>query len=184
MKKIFTFCNLLFQKRLLGLVLLLLFYNNAIAQTFCRPVSNTNSVSGLCIGSSVTNPTGAYDNDAGFTTFTTLSTVVGVLCSAQETLVLNQTARAGYQIVLYVGNGAGLLNLSLLSSGTIQPKLNGTNVGGAVAINNPLLNLSILPGNTIGVLRYTLPCDANQVQIQLGGLVSVLTDLRIYDVRL
>ena len=184
MKKIFTFCNLLFQKRLLGLVLLLLFYNDAIAQTFCRPVSNTNSVSGLCIGSSVTNPTGAYDNDAGFTTFTTLSTVVGVLCSAQETLVLNQTARAGDQIVLYIGNGAGLLNLSLLSSGTIQPKLNGTNVGGAVAINNPLLNLSILPGNTIGVLRYTLPGDANQVQIQLGGLVSVLTDLRIYDVRL
>ncbi|WP_264537174.1 gliding motility-associated C-terminal domain-containing protein [Flavobacterium sp. N1736] len=184
MKKFFTFCDLLFQKRFFGLVFLLLIGNNVIAQTFCRPVSNTNSVSGICVGSSVTNPTAAYNNDAGLTTFTTLSTVVGVLCSAQETLVLNQTARAGDQIVLYIGNGAGLLNLSLLSSGTIQPKLNGANSGTALAINNPLLNLAILPGNTIGVLRYTLTADTNQVQIQLGGLVSVLTDLRVYDVRL
>jgi len=184
MKKFFTFCNLIFQKRLLGLLFLLLLCNNAVAQTFCRPVSNTNSVSGICIGSSVTNPTAAYDNDAGLTTFTTLSTVVGVLCSAQETLVLNQTARAGDQIVLYIGSGAGLLNLSLLSTGTIQPKLNGTNVGTALAVNSPLLNVALLPGNTIGVVRYTLTGDANQVQVQLGGLVSVLTDLRIYDVRL
>jgi len=184
MKKFFTFCNLLFQKRLLGLFFLLLLCNNAFGQTFCRPISNTNSVSGLCIGSGVTNPTAAYDNDAGLTTFTTLSTVVGVLCSAQETLVLNQTAKAGDQIVLYVGSGAGLLNLSLLSTGTIQPKFNGTNSGTGVAISNPLLNLALLPGNTIGVLRYTLTGDTNQVQIQLGGLVSVLTDLRIYDVRL
>ncbi|WKL48482.1 gliding motility-associated C-terminal domain-containing protein [Flavobacterium pectinovorum] len=147
-------------------------------------MSNTNSVSGICLGTSVTSPTAAYDNDAGLTTFATLSTVVGVLCSAQETLVLNQTASAGDQIVLYIGSGAGLLNLSLLSSGTVQAKLNGTNVGSAVAINDPLLNLSLLPGNTIGVLRYTLTGPANQVQIQLGGLVSVLTDLRIYDVRL
>jgi gliding motility-associated-like protein/uncharacterized repeat protein (TIGR01451 family) len=183
MKKIFTFCNLLFQKRLLGLFFLLLLCNNAVAQTFCRPVSNTNNVSGLCLGSDVTNPTGAYDN-AGLTTFTTLSTVVGVLCSAQETLVLNQTAKAGDQIVLYIGNGSGLLNLSLLSTGTIQAKMNGSNVGSAVAINNPLLSLTLLPGNTIGVLKYTLTGDTNQVQIQLGGLVSVLTDLRIYDVRL
>ena len=184
MKKFFTFCNLLFQKRLLGLFFLLLLCNNAIAQTFCRPVSNTNSISGLCIGSSVTNPTAAYDNDAGLTTFTTLSTVVGVLCSAQETLVLNQTARAGDQIVLYIGNGSGLLNLSLLSTGTIQPKFNSSNSGTGLAINNPLLDLAILPGNTVGVLRYTLTGDTNQVQIQLGGLVSALTNLRIYDVRL
>ncbi|WP_029269575.1 T9SS C-terminal target domain-containing protein [Flavobacterium sp. KJJ] len=184
MKKTFTFCDLIYQKRLLGLLLLLLFCNNSFAQTFCRPVSNTNSISGICIGSSVTNPTAAYDNDPGFTTFATLSTVVGAFCSAQETLVLNQTAKAGDQIALYIGNGSGLLNLSLLSTGTIQAKLNGTNVGSSVAINNPLLNLTILPGNTIGVLKYTLTGDANQVQIQLGGVVSVLTDLRIYDVRL
>ncbi len=87
-------------------------------------------------------------------------------------MVLNQTAKAGDEIVLYIGSGAGLLNLSLLSTGIIQPKLNGTNSGSAVAINDPLLNLALLPGNTIGVLRYTLTNDTNQVQIQLGGAVS------------
>jgi len=69
MKKFFTFCNLLFQKRLLGLSFILLLCNNAFGPTFCRPVSNTNSVTGICIGSNVTNPTGAYDNDTGLTTF-------------------------------------------------------------------------------------------------------------------
>ncbi|MEZ0131576.1 hypothetical protein AB9T88_18090, partial [Flavobacterium sp. LBUM151] len=62
MKKFFTFCDLFFQKRLLGLFLLLLLCNNAFGQTFCRPVSNTNSVAGICVGTSVTNPTAAYDN--------------------------------------------------------------------------------------------------------------------------
>jgi gliding motility-associated-like protein/uncharacterized repeat protein (TIGR01451 family) len=183
MKKKITFYDLILKKRLLCLVFLLLLCSKIHAQTFCRPVSQTSGVSGLCVGTTVSNPNDAFDS-AGLTTFTTLSTVVGVFCSAQETLVLNQTAKAGDQIVLYVGNGAGLLNLSLLSSGTIQPKFNGTNVGTALAINSPLLNVSILPGNTIGVLRYTLTGDANQVQIQLGGVVSLLTDLRIYDVRL
>jgi hypothetical protein len=69
MKKIFTFYNLLFQKRLLGLFFLLLLCNNAFRPTFCRPASNTTSISGICIGSSVTTPIVAYDNDAGLTTF-------------------------------------------------------------------------------------------------------------------
>ncbi len=183
MKKNITFYDLILKKRLLGLLFLLFLCNENYAQTFCRPLSNTNSISGICIGSSVTNPTLAYDS-AGLTTFANLSSVVGLFCSAQETLVLNQTAKAGDQIVLYLGSGNGLLDLSLLSTGAVQPKLNGVNAGAAVAINDPLLNLTLLPGNTIGVFRYTLTADANQVQIQLGGAVSVLTDLRIYDVRL
>ena len=69
MKKIFTFCNLIFLKRLLALFFLLLLCNNAFEPTFCKPASNTNSISGICIGSGVTNPTVAYDNDAGSTTF-------------------------------------------------------------------------------------------------------------------
>ncbi|WP_166925676.1 immunoglobulin domain-containing protein, partial [Flavobacterium poyangense] len=184
MKKNFTFYDLHFMKRLLGLLLLLFLSNKTFAQTFCRPVSQTNSVSGVCVGSSITNPTAAYDNDPGLTTFTTMNTVVGILCSVQETLVLNQTAKAGDQIVLYIGNGSGLLSLGLLSTGTLQAKLNGTNAGSSVAMDSPLLNLSLLPGNTTGILRFTLTNDANQLQIQLGGAVSALVNLRIYDIRL
>ncbi|MHC0440466.1 Ig-like domain-containing protein [Flavobacterium sp. 3-210] len=185
MKKIFTFCNLIIKKRLLGLLFLFLLCSNAFAQNVCRPVSQTNSQAGLlCVGLDVSNPTLAYDNDPGLTTFATLQNAVGLLCLVEETMTLNQTVRAGDEIVLYLGTGNGLLDVGLLSNVSIQTKLSGTNVGPRVALNSPVLNLSLLSGNAIGEVRYTVPGDANQVQIQVGGLLSLLVNLRVYDVRL
>ncbi|MFC0077236.1 hypothetical protein ACFFLS_09290, partial [Flavobacterium procerum] len=185
MKKKITIYDLSIQKRLLGLLFLLLICNKNFAQTFCRPVSNTNDISGLaCVGATLTSPAAAYDNDPGLTTYTAMNTLVGVLCTVQETMRFGQTAQTGDEIVAYIGSGSGLLNLSLLSTASVQAKLNGTNVGSSLAVNNPLLNLSLLPGNTVGVLRLTLPGPANEIQFSLGGTVTVLTELRIYDVRL
>ncbi|MDR7212369.1 gliding motility-associated C-terminal domain-containing protein [Flavobacterium piscis] len=185
MKKFFTFCNLIFKKRLLGLFFLLVLCNNAFSQTVCRPISQTNSQGGLlCIGLNVDSPANAYDNDAGLTTFATLTNAVGVGCFVEETLTLNQTVQAGDQIVLYLGTGNGLLDVGLLSNASIQTKLSGVNVGPRVALNSPLLNLSLLPGNAIGVVKYTVTAPTNQIQVQVGGLLSLLVSLRIYDVRL
>ncbi|WP_246236368.1 Ig-like domain-containing protein [Flavobacterium ajazii] len=131
---------------------------------------------------SVTDPNDAFDTS--MSTFAEISNVLGLACFAQETLTFNQTAKAGDQIVIYFGTGSGLLNLSLLSNATIQAKLSGANVDDPVALNNGLLNLQLLPGNEIAVIRYTLPGDTNQVRIQVGGLLSLLVNLRVYDVRL
>ncbi|NWL01345.1 hypothetical protein DM790_11000 [Flavobacterium collinsii] len=185
MKKNFTFFDLIRYKRSLGLLFLLLLCNKNFAQTFCRPVSNTNSIGGLaCVGATLTSPTAAYDNDPSLTTYTSLNTLVGVLCTVEETMTFGQTAQAGDQVVMYIGSGSGLLSLSLLSTANLQAKLNGANVGSSVAVNSPLLNLSLLPGNTIGVIRLTLTGPANQIQFNLGGAVTALTEFRIYDVRL
>ncbi|KQX15503.1 gliding motility-associated C-terminal domain-containing protein [Flavobacterium sp. Root420] len=185
MKKKFTFCNLDYQKRLFGLLFLFLLCSNAFSQTVCRPISQTNSQTGvLCFGLDVDNPTRAFDNDPGLTTFATLQNAIGLSCMVQETMTLNQTVKAGDQIVLYLGTGNGLLNVGLLSNVSIQTKLSGTDVGPRVALNSPLLNLNLLSGNAIGEARYTVPGDANEVQIQVGGLLSLLVNLRIYDVRL
>lgn len=184
MKKKFTFCSLSFQKRLFGLLFLFLLCTNAFSQTICRPVSQTNSQGGLvCIGLNVDSPANAYDS-AGLTTYATLTNAVGLGCFVEETMTLNQTARAGDQIAIYFGTGNGLLDVGLLSNASIQTKLSGTNVGPSVALNSSLLNLNLLTGNTVGVVKYTLPGDANQIQVQVGGLLSLLVSLRIYDVRL
>ncbi|OWU90625.1 hypothetical protein APR43_11630 [Flavobacterium sp. NLM] len=184
MKKKFTFCSLNFQKRLFGLLFLFLLCTNSFAQTICRPTSQTNSQGGLlCVGLNVDSPANAYDS-AGLTTFATLTNAVGVGCFVEETLTLNQTARAGDQIAIYFGTGNGLLDVGLLSNASLQTKLSGVNVGSSVALNSPLLNLNLLSGNTVAVAKYTLTGDANQVQIQVGGLLSLLVSLRIYDVRL
>ncbi|MCP2025681.1 gliding motility-associated-like protein/uncharacterized repeat protein (TIGR01451 family) [Flavobacterium sp. HSC-32F16] len=184
MKKKFTFCSLSFQKRLFGLLFLFLLCTNAFSQTICRPTSQTNSQGGLlCVGLNVDSPANAYDS-AGLTTFATLTNAVGVGCFVEETLTLNQTARAGDQIAIYFGTGNGLLDVGLLSNASLQAKFSGANVGSSVALNSPLLNLNLLNGNTVAVAKYTLTGDTNQVQIQVGGLLSLLVSLRIYDVRL
>ncbi|KAF2334500.1 immunoglobulin domain-containing protein, partial [Flavobacterium nitrogenifigens] len=186
MKKKITFCNL-FQKRLLGLLTLFFICTNAFSQTICRPVSQTNSAGGglLCLGVDVNSPANAFDS-AGLSTYATLSNGVAVAgCFAEETLTLNQTARAGDQVAIYIGTGNGLLDLSLLSNATVQAKNSGTNVGSSVALNSPLLNLSLLSGNTVAVAKFPITGDTNQIQIQVGGgVLALLTSLRVYDVRL
>ncbi|MCC9064402.1 gliding motility-associated C-terminal domain-containing protein [Flavobacterium piscisymbiosum] len=184
MKKNSTFYDLNFQKRLFGLLFLFLLCTNASSQTICRPTSQTNSQGGLlCLGLNVDSPANAYDS-AGLTTFATLTNAVGIGCFVEETLTLNQTAKAGDQIAIYFGTGNGLLDVGLLSNASLQTKLSGADVGTRVALNSPLLNLNLLNGNTVAVAKYTLTGDTNQVQIQVGGLLSLLVSLRIYDVRL
>ena len=183
MKKKFTFCDLS-KKRLFGLLFLFLLCTNAFSQTICRPLSQTNSQGGLvCLGLDIDSPANAYDS-AGLTTYATLTNAVGVGCFVEETLTLNQTARAGDQIAIYFGTGNGLLDLTLLSNVSLQGKLSGANVGSSVALSSPLLNLNLLNGNTVAVARYTVTGDTNQIQVQVGGLVSLLVSLRLYDVRL
>ncbi|MCM0666672.1 gliding motility-associated C-terminal domain-containing protein [Flavobacterium tyrosinilyticum] len=187
MKKKFTFCSLNPQMRLLGLLTLFFICSNAFSQTICRPVSQTNSAGGglLCLGVDVNSPANAYDS-AGLSTYATLTNGVAVLgCFAEETMTLNQTARAGDQVAIYFGTGNGLLDLTLLSNATIQAKNSGTNVGSSVALNSPLLNLNLLSGNTVAVAKFPITGDTNQIQIQVGGgLLSLLVSLRVYDVRL
>ncbi|UUW07351.1 gliding motility-associated C-terminal domain-containing protein [Flavobacterium plurextorum] len=186
MKKI-TFYDLILKKRLFGLAFLLLLSNMTFAQTFCRPTSHSIGNSGLCIGSGITDPAFAYDAESSAvpTTATTLSTVVGVVCTLQETLIFNQTAKAGDQIVLYIGSGDDILDLGLFSTATIEPFLGTVSAGDKIALGSSILNLSLLSGDKIGVIRYTLTQDANRVVIKLGGgLVGVLNTLRIYDARL
>lgn len=164
------------------MLFLLLLCNISFSQTFCRPISGTINKTGVCVGS-VTNPGNAFDDDVALATFTTINTDVGVFCTVEETMVLNQTASAGDQIAMYVGSGPGVLSLSLLSSVKVQARLNGVPVGSPVAVNN-LLNLSVLGNPNVGLLKFTLPGDANQITFSVGGAVALLTEFRIYDVRL
>ncbi|MFG4005193.1 immunoglobulin domain-containing protein, partial [Flavobacterium aquidurense] len=188
MKKKFTFYDLIVKKRLLAvwlLLFLLLMSNKNFAQTFCKPTGQTNSAGGglVCVGSSVTNANNAFDTSLD--TYAELTNVVGVgNCIAQETLVLGQMAKAGDQIIVYYGSNLPL-SVSLLSNISIQAKNSvAATEGPVVPLNSPLLNVALLAANTRGVFKYTLTTDADQIRIQTGGVLSLLTNLRIYDVRL
>jgi gliding motility-associated-like protein/uncharacterized repeat protein (TIGR01451 family) len=186
MKIFFTKKSLTVCQRYFGLLLFLMIFSNSFAQNICRPISQTNSKKALllCIGMSVKDPDMAIDNDPDLTTFATLKNTLGLACSVEETFYLNQTAKKDDQIAIYFGTGSGLLNLSLLSNVSLQAKFDDAEEGDIVPLNSPLLNLSILKGDKIGVLRYTFTGDANQIKIQTGGLLSLLVNLKIYDIRL
>ncbi len=173
-----------FLQNYLWLFLILIPFSSSFSQNFCRPDSQTNSVGGvLCVGMSVTTPDDAFDGNMA--TFASISNVLGLACFAQETFHFNQTAKAGDQIVVYFNTGNGVLEADLLTNGTIRAKNGAANVGPAVALSSGILNLQILDDvNKIGVIKYTLPGDANSVQIQSGGLLSAFLSLRIYEVRL
>ena len=183
MKKKLQIISSRFKAGLLAALCFLLLFSNSFAQNVCRPISQSNSTGGLlCVGMSVTDPNDAFDTS--ITTYASLTNTLGLACFAQETLNFSQTAKAGDQVVIYFGTGSGLLNLGLLSNATIQAKLSGINVDDPIPLNNGLLNLQILPGDEIAVIKYTLPGDTNQIKIQVGGLLSLLVNLRVYDVRL
>ncbi|UTN02427.1 gliding motility-associated C-terminal domain-containing protein [Flavobacterium bizetiae] len=186
MKKTFTFYDLIVQRRLLAvwlLLFLLLMSNKNFAQTFCRPTGSSTSIGGVCLGTTgVTNATLAYDSS--LSTYATITNSLGVGCFAEETVTFNQTAKAGDQIVLYYGNGSAVISAGVLANSTIQPFLSNVSAGSAVPLSG-LVNLQLLDnGENINVVKYTLTSDANQIKIQTGGLVSLLINLRIYDVRL
>lgn len=163
-------------------MLFLLLSSYLHSQSFCRPISNTHNVNGtVCVGQVVDSPEKAYDTDES--SFATLTNIAGVGCYSEMILTLGQTGKAGDQIILNLGTGPSLLDLSLLANSSIQTKLNGTDVGSRIALNNPILNLNLLSGNEIGVVKYVLTEDANQIQIRVGGVLNVLSSLRIYDVK-
>ena len=186
MKKNSTFYDLIVKKRLLAVWLLLFLFlisNKNFAQTFCRPTTHSTDTGGVCLGTTgVSNPTLAYDSS--LSTYATITNSLGVACFAEETVTFNQTAKAGDQIVLYYGNGSALISAGVLANSTIQPLLSGASAGSAVPLSG-LVNLQLLDnGENINVVKYTLTSDANQIKIQTGGLVSLLINLRVYDVRL
>lgn len=184
MKNYVKIANLNFLKRLFGLLLFLLVCINSFSQSVCRPTSGITDINGICIGAAASNPERAFDSDANLTTYATLVNSIGIGCTVEEVLTFNQTAKAGDQIVIYFGTGNGLLDLSLLSNASIQARLGVDDVGERLALNSPILNLNLLSGNRIAMVKYTVPSDVNKVQIRVGGLLSLLVNLRVYDVRL
>lgn len=169
---------------LLLCVLGLMLGNRVEAQTLCRAVSNTSSTGGVCLGAAVNNLPNAYDDDPGLTSYAGINNALGVGCYAEATFEFGQTIFSGDTAIIYLGIGSGLLDLSLFSNATLQAKNSGSNVGSSVPLNSSLITVTALPGNTIALIKFPIPGNSNQLQVKAGGLISLLVNLRLYDIRL
>lgn len=159
--------------------------NKAEAQTLCRAVSSSSSTGGfLCTGMAVNAVENAYDNDPNLTSYASINNTLGIGCYAEATFDFGQTIFLGDTAILYVGTGSGLLDLSLFSNVSLQAKNSGSNVGSSVALNSSLITVTVLSGNTIAMVKFPIPGNSNQLQVKVGGLISLLVNLRLYDIRL
>lgn len=142
--------------------------------------SQTNGTTGLCVLCQVNEPTLAVDQNPQ--TATNLHVPVGLLGAAayQRIAFANESAQ-GDSLRVVVGATTGLLNLQLLGNVTIRPRNNGVeNTADVHALNDGLLSLQLLDGGTRAAITYAPSTVFDEVEINVGGIATALTQIDVY----
>jgi hypothetical protein len=132
----------------------------------------------------VVNALNVIDGDTG--TYAEVNTGAQVLSEIYLTSLFNTPSKIGDSIILLIQDpGAGLLDLSLLGGVTIN-LYNGSNGAAVQTVSNSstLLNLSLLNSNAsnIAKLAFVPTVIFDRAEIAFTGIVSALTNLRVYEI--
>lgn len=77
------------------------------------------------------------------------------------------------------GIGNSLLNAQVLAGLSISTYFNG-NLQETFSVNSPLAGVNILPGETTALLSFASTTAFNEIQINLGVAVGILTDIEVF----
>lgn len=140
----------------------------------------TNQVSGLCVGCSVTNPANAVDMDT--TTFSTLNVGVSVAGTVSQTLVFPEVSQPGDSIQLVLSTpGASLLSAAVLGAIQVSTADGATQNNDAQGLNSSAISLNILASGSKAIISFAPTQPYDRVTVQLtAGLVSALTNVDVY----
>jgi hypothetical protein len=133
----------------------------------------------------VLQPWNAVDRGVNhLSTYATISTGAQVLSEVFETVVFNTKAKAGDSLQLIISDpGSGLLDLNLLAALKLST-YNGSIAGTVIGTAQAGLSLRLLSTSSNKyVLSIPVTNDFDRVEISLGGVASVLSTLRVYDVK-
>lgn len=128
----------------------------------------------------VTNPYNAINGNV--TDYATMNVGVGALNTIYLNTIFETASLPGQRVRVILEDPGGLLNLTLLSSFTIQPYLRDQPVGPPLAASSPLLNLRLLPGTNKFELAYNIDQVFDRVELRFDNTVTALTSLRVYEV--
>lgn len=128
----------------------------------------------------VTDPYNAINGN--ITDYATMAVGVGALNTIYLNTIFETTSIPGQRLRVILEDPGGLLNLSLLSSFTIQPYLRDQPAGPPLAASSPLLNLRLLPGTNKVELAYNIDEVFDRVELRFANTVTALTSLRVYEV--
>lgn len=145
-----------------------------------NPLVNLLSATGT-----VNDPWSSVDDGASrMNTYASISTGTQVLSEVFETVVFNTAAKAGDSLQLVIEDpGAQLLDLNLLGGMRITP-YNGGTAGPVITSAQAGLSLRLLtPSSSKYKLTVPVSSSFDRVDIALGGVAGVLSQLRVYDVQ-
>lgn len=145
-------------------------------------LSGTRSA-GLSLLTSLGGVTDSYNVINGnITDYATMAGGVGALNTIYLNTIFETASIPGQKVRVILEDPGGLLNLTLLSSFSIQPYLRDQPAGPPLEASSPLLNLRLLPGTNKYELAYNIDEVFDRVELCFDNTVTALTSLRVYEV--
>lgn len=114
--------------------------------------------------------------------YATMNVGVGALNTVYLNTIFPTASPLDQRVRIVLDDPGGLLNSGLLSSFTIQPMLRHQDSGPPLEINNPLLNIRLLPGSTKYELAYTIHDPFDRIELRFDNTLTALTSLKVYEV--
>ncbi|TKC04262.1 Ig-like domain-containing protein [Pedobacter frigoris] len=138
------------------------------------PTTQVNGVNGLAVLAGVFNPQLAIDNDTK--TASSLVMPVGLLgASVYQRVGFANPSNIGDTIRVLLTAPGKLLSLGLLSEIRVGTYNNNVSNNDGLAINNPLIRLELLSGNTEALISFVPTQIFNQVEVSINdGLAGLL----------
>lgn len=139
------------------------------------PIAQVNGVTGIALLAGVFNPQLAIDNDTR--TASSLVMPVGLLgASVYQRLTFANLSNVGDTVRVLLTAPGKLLSLGLLSNIRVSTYNNNTSNNDGVSLNDPLIRLELLSGNSAALISFVPTQQFDKVEVRLNsGLAGALT---------
>ncbi|MBW8685913.1 gliding motility-associated C-terminal domain-containing protein [Chitinophaga rhizophila] len=142
--------------------------------------SQQNTANGICVGCYVENPALAVDNSTS--TRSTLRVALGLLNGyVQQSLVFPQISELNDSTVIALSFDGSLADVGLLSTIEIGSFNGAASNNDFVALNNPLVKVSLLSGNQQALVGFKPKALFDRIVVRLNsGVATALSAVNIH----
>jgi gliding motility-associated-like protein len=142
--------------------------------------TETNTVNGICLGCSVTNPALAVDNST--TTGSSLHVILGLLGGyVEQTLIFPRISELNDSTQIKLSFDGSLADVGLLSTVQIGSYNGATPNNDFVALNSGAIKVTLLSGNQQALVGFKPKALFDRIVIRLNsGLATALSSVNVH----
>src|SRR5690606_38270017 len=142
--------------------------------------TRSGSIGALTSLGGVSNPYNLLNSD--YSDYATMNVGVGALNTIYLNTIFPTPSDPGQVVRVVLEQPGSLLDLSVLSSFSIQPYNRDVTVGSPITTGGSLLSARILPGSNKYELAFKVDDPFDRVELRFDNTVNALTSLRVYEV--